>query len=205
MTLQKEELTTDISELLTLGSGSSARRKLLVSVGLTPAQIVVPEIDERCRKMELPLDYVKRIALEKCNSIKIDPNKLLITADTIVTIGRKILHKTTSKSVAKANLLLLTGRRHSVYTAYCVKKGSLLKKNVVKTTLKMKRLDEKLIDDYLLTDQWINRAGSYGIQGRAISFFPFISGCFSNIIGLPLPMLVNTLDSMDLSIKKNVL
>ena len=145
------------------------------------------------------------MALDKCNSINICDGSYLITADTIVTAGRKIFHKTNKREVARENLLALSGRRHTVYTAFCVKKGSLVKENVVKTILKMKRLSTGDIDSYLATKQWVNKAGSYSIQGEAIAFFPYISGCFSNVIGLPLPKLLNILKSMRFSPRKNVL
>ena len=66
----------------------------------------------------------------------------------------------------------------------------------VKTTLKMRFLTKEDIDSYLSTDEWIGRAGAYSIQGRAICFFPFISGCFTNVIGLPLPKLINVLTAI---------
>lgn len=145
---------------------------------------------------ELPIDYVKRMALNKSYSIKQEPKRVIITADTIVSIGRRILHKTSIREQAKANLLLLKNRRHSVYTSFCVKSEYLFKQELVKTTLKMKNLSKTEIENYLNSSEWINKAGSYSIQGAAISFFPFISGCYSNVIGLPLPKLLSTLNSI---------
>ena len=185
-----------------MGSSSDARRKLLLSVGLNPLTVVSPKIDESSFPNELPVDYVKRMALGKCRAIKLQKDHCLITADTIVSVGRRILHKTNDKVIAKQSLLLLNGRRHNVYTSFCIKKGPLIKQEVVKTKLKMKKLSEFEIDRYISTNEWINKAGSYSIQGVAIVFFPFISGCFSNVVGLPLPKLFNTLNSLNLSIKK---
>ena len=160
--------------------------------------MVSPEIDETSFLKELPTDYVKRIALEKCLSIRVEKTQSLITADTVVAVGRRIMHKTNKMSIAKENLSILAGRRHDVYTSFCVKKGPTIKQELVKTSLKMKKLSDRDIENYLHTKQWINKAGSYSIQGRAIVFFPFISGCFSNVIGLPLPKLINTLTSLNL-------
>ena len=69
MILQKEELTTDISKMLILGSGSSARKELLNSVGIVPDKIEIPDVDESLKANENPRQYVKRMAIEKADSI----------------------------------------------------------------------------------------------------------------------------------------
>ena len=182
--------------MLVLGSGSEARKELLCSVGIIPDKILVPEIDEYKPKKELPLNYVKRMAKEKSMAIDLKSNSYLITADTIVTLGREVLNKTDDRAVAKEHLNRLSGRRHHVYTSFCVRHQELFRSKTVKTQLKMKNLSSQEIDKYILSGEWAGRAGSYSIQGTAISFFPFISGCFSNVIGLPLPKLINVLKAM---------
>ena len=132
-----------------------------------------------------------------------DSSDYLITADTVVAAGRKILHKTNKYEVAKQNLMTLSGRRHIVLTSFCVKNRLSIKQQVVKTILKMKKLNDTQIDEYLLTNEWCCKAGSYSIQGKATSFFPFISGCFSNVVGLPLPKLLNVLSSMNFFFDNN--
>ncbi len=196
MTLRKEELTTGINKVLILGSGSLARKELLVSVGLSPFKIEIPGIDESFESNESPRNYVKRIAKEKANSINIDPRYFLVTADTIVTVGRRVLHKTTDEVTALRHLRSLSGRRHSVFTAFCIKHNGLVSLNLVKTSLKMRLLTEKEISTYIATREWIGCAGAYSIQGRAKGFFPFISGCFSNIIGLPIPKMMAVLTGL---------
>lgn len=193
MISRREELTTDISKLLILGSGSIARKNLLSSIGLIPDKVEMPGVDESINPNEKPKNYVKRIAINKANAIISDKQSYLITADTIVTLGRRILTKTSDKKRAKEYLRLLSGRRHSVFTAFCVKHNGLISSKVVKTVLKMKLLTEDEISAYITSNEWIGCAGAYGIQGRAKSFFPFISGCYSNVIGLPLPSLMNVL------------
>ena len=193
MTLQKEESTTDISKMLILGSGSSARKELLNSVGIVPDKVKVPEVDESPRAYENPRHYVKRIAIEKANSIVSEKQSYLITADTIVTVGKRLLIKPSGEERAKEYLNLLSGRRHSVYTAFCVKHRGSINFKLVRTVLKMRLLTEEEITAYIACGEWIGCAGAYSIQGRAKSFFPFISGCYSNVVGLPLPSLIGVL------------
>ena len=190
MISQKEELTTDTSRMLILGSGSSARKELLNSVGLVPDRVEHPNVDESLKANETPRHYVKRIAIEKANSITIEQQSYLITADTIVTVGRRLLTKTSNQKRALEYLNILSGRRHCVYTAFCVKHRGLINLKLVRTVLKMRLLTEKEIMAYISSGEWVDCAGGYSIQGRAKCFFPFLSGCYSNVVGLPLPCLI---------------
>ena len=123
----KDELTTDTSNLLILGSGSSARRELLASIGLVPDIIEKPEIDESLKPNESPVSYVKRMAEEKANAILLKKQPYLITADTIVVAGSRVLSKTSDEKVAYRYLSMLSGRRHTVFTAFCVKHNGLIR------------------------------------------------------------------------------
>jgi len=196
MILQKEELTTDISKKLILGSGSSARKELLNSVGLVPDRVESPNVDESPKANESPRHYVKRIAASKANSIFSEKLSYLITADTIVTVGKRLLMKTSDETRAEEYLKLLSGRRHSVYTAFCVKHRGLIHLKLVRTVLKMRLLTEKEIMAYIASGEWVGCAGGYSIQGRAKCFFPFLSGCYSNVVGLPLPSLIGVLSAL---------
>ena len=190
MISQKEELTTVTNNLLILGSGSAARRELLVSIGIVPDIIEKPEIDESLKPNESPVSYVKRMAEEKANAILLKKQPYLLTADTIVVAGSRVLSKTSDEKVAHSYLRMLSGRRHTVYTAFCVKHNGILSSKLVKTSLKMRLLSAKEINDYIACGEWVGSAGAYRIQGRAKTFIPFISGCFSNVVGLPIPKLV---------------
>ena len=130
MTSQKEELTTDTSKLLVLGSGSFARKELLKSVGLIPDKVEIPNIDEQPKLNESPRHYVKRIASLKAHAITSAKGSYLITADTTVTVGRRLLMKTFDEMEAERHLRLLSGRRHSVFTAFCVKHRAFLARGV---------------------------------------------------------------------------
>ena len=193
MTSQKEELTTGINKQIILGSGSLARKELLDSIGLSPFKVVIPDVDERPQLNEDPRIYVRRIAKDKADSIYCNSKSFLLTADTIVTVGRRIFLKTFDDAKALEYLRTLSGRRHSVFTAFCVKHNGIVRLNLVKTSLRMRLLTEKEIKKYIASKEWVGCAGAYSIQGRAKSFFPYISGCFSNVIGLPIPKLINVL------------
>ena len=181
-----------------LGSSSPRRLELLKQINFYPNEIFKPEINEDPQKKELPILYVKRMAREKMDVVKKKfPNDLILTADTIVYVGRRIIDKTNEKSKAIKFLELLSGRRHRVSTAfnlYCKDKIDSLR--VVTSVVKIKRLTENEIKSYIETDEWKGKAGAYGIQGSAEKFIQFISGSYTNIVGLPLNQVYGSLNSI---------
>ena len=181
-----------------LGSSSPRRLELLKQINYHPNEIFKPEINEDPQKKELPISYVKRMAREKMDVVKKKfPNDLILTADTIVYVGRRIIDKTNEKSKAIKFLELLSGRRHRVSTAfnlYCKDKIDSLR--VVTSVVKMKRLTDNEIKSYIESNEWKGKAGAYGIQGYAEKFIQFISGSYSNIVGLPLNQVYGSLNSI---------
>ena len=181
-----------------LGSSSPRRLELLNQINFYPNEIFEPEINEDPQKKELPILYVKRMAREKMDVVKKKfPNDLILTADTIVYVGRRIIDKTNEQSKAIKFLELLSGRRHRVSTAfnlYCKDRIDSLR--VVTSIVKMKRLTENEIKSYIETNEWIGKAGAYGIQGSAEKFIQFISGSYTNIVGLPLNQVYGSLNSI---------
>ena len=181
-----------------LGSSSPRRLELLKQINFYPNEIFKPEINEDPQKKELPILYVKRMAKEKMDVVKKKfPNDLILTADTIVYVGRRIIDKTNEQSKAIKFLELLSGRRHRVSTAfnlYCKDKINSLR--VVTSVVKMKRLTDNEIKSYIETNEWKGKAGAYGIQGSAEKFIQFISGSYTNIVGLPLNQVYGSLNSI---------
>ncbi len=181
-----------------LGSSSPRRLELLKQINFYPNEIFKPEINEEPQKKELPILYVKRMAKEKMDVLKKKfPNDLILTADTIVYVGRRIIDKTNEQSKAIKFLELLSGRRHRVSTAfnlYCKDKIDSLR--VVTSVVKMKRLTDKEIKSYIESNEWKGKAGAYGIQGSAEKFIQFISGSYTNIVGLPLNQVYGSLNSI---------
>ena len=172
---------------LILGSASPRRRDLLAGIGVAPDQIRGADIDEDPRPGELPRPYVERIAREKCTAIQAGAGTaLVLTADTTVSAGRRILGKPADEAEAASFLRLLSGRRHRVTTAVCLALGERLWQRRVETQVRIKRLSEAEVAAYLASGEWQGKAGGYAIQGRAGAFVPQITGSYSNVVGLPL-------------------
>lgn len=173
---------------LLLASASPQRLKLLKQAGITPNLVVPAEIDETPLPKELPVPYVQRIANAKAKKAAAE-NKdfLVLAADTIVTVGRRILPKAETKEQAFTCLELLSGRRHKVLTAISAISPTGEQKNrLVTSIVRFKRLSSQEITTYLATQEWQGKAGGYAIQGQAATLITFISGSYSGIVGLPL-------------------
>ena len=177
-----------INKHFILGSGSKRRSDLLKQIGVNLDLVLSPEINEIIKPKELPINYVKRMAIEK-NIIFQDQHKqsIILTADTIVSLGRRVLPKAINKEIAESCLKQLSGRRHKVYTSFAISTpNNILRTKTVQSIVKFKRLDAKEILYYLDSNEWEGKAGGYAIQGVAASFINFISGSYSNVVGLPL-------------------
>jgi len=169
-----------------LGSGSPRRRDLLAQIGVIPDAIRPPEIDETPRKAELPRPYCARMAREKAWATEADEDDIVLTADTTVAMGRRILGKPESAGEAAQFLYALSGRRHRVITAVAVRRGARLWQREVLSAVKLKHLSDEEVNAYLASGEWQGKAGGYGIQGLAGAFVPWIAGSFTGIVGLPL-------------------
>ena len=111
----------NLNNQFVLGSASPRRLDLLNQIGINPDLVDAPNIDETNLKKELPLNYVKRMAIEK--SLILQPkykNSIIITADTVVALGRRILPKTTDVKMAEDCLRMISGRRHKVLTSFAL-------------------------------------------------------------------------------------
>ena len=180
-----------------LGSSSPRRKELLESIGIIPDLIISPDIDESNLKDELPTACAKRLAKNKAVKIKNDyPDSLILTADSIAFCGRRIIDKTDNVEVARDYLELLSGRRHKVVTSVYVAHNNKSISRTVKTTINFKNLNKHEIEWYLESEEWINVAGAYKIQGKAAGFIKSINGSYSNVVGLPLYEVKNMLFSV---------
>ena len=173
---------------LILASASPRRRELLAQVGITPDQIIPAEIDETPHKDELPLPYVQRLAAEKAAAIAAQfPDAVVLAADTIVAVGRRILGKPVDAADAARMWKLMSGRRHQVCTAVALAApNTKVRTRLVETTVQFKRLTAQEVSAYIATGEWEGKAGAYAIQGRAEIFIKAIHGSYSNVVGLPL-------------------
>jgi septum formation protein len=172
---------------LILASTSPRRLELLARVGVTPARIAAPEIDESPLKGELPRDYVGRLARNKALAVPRGDDEVVLAGDTTVAVGRRILEKPVDEADLRRMLGLLSGRRHHVYSGICVVgRDGKARVRVVDTIVAFKQLMADEIDAYVATGEGMGKAGGYAIQGRAEAFVRFLSGSHSNVVGLPL-------------------
>jgi len=173
---------------LVLASGSARRRDLLRQVGIEPALIDPPHIDERHGPRELPLSYARRMAQAKLAAIAPKHRgSWVLAADTVVACGRRILPKAETEAEARACLALLSGRRHRVLGGIAVAApDGRTAERVVTTVVAFKRLTPREIDSYIATGDWQGKAGGYAIQGHAAAFIPWINGSYGNVVGLSL-------------------
>ncbi|WOI56842.1 Maf family protein [Palleronia sp. LCG004] len=184
---------------LILGSGSPRRLELLAQIGFVPDEVRVPDIDETPAGDETPRPYVTRMAREKSNAIEITDGEVLLTADTSVAAGRRILGKPADEAEAREFLGLLSGRRHRVHSSIAVRTTERTWIRDVESRVRMKRLSREEIDGYIATGDWRGKAGGYAIQGPAAAFVPWIEGSFSAIMGLPLHETAQLLQAAGLS------
>jgi nucleoside triphosphate pyrophosphatase len=177
---------------LILASASPRRKQLLAQIGVTPEAILPADIDESVRAKEVPRVYAERMASEKAEAIaqtctKRHKGALVLGADTVVAVGRRILPKTETEQEARECLALLSGRAHRVLTAIALIDGEGRKTaRCSETRVKVKRLSDSEIEAYIKSDEWRGKAGGYGIQGLFSAHVIAIHGSYSGIVGLPL-------------------
>ncbi|TJZ78195.1 Maf family protein [Paracoccus hibiscisoli] len=171
---------------LILGSASPRRLELLAQIGIVPDALRPADIDETPRKAEPPRDYVRRMASEKAAALDLAPDEALLTADTTVAVGRRILGKPADRAEAASFMRLMSGRRHVVLTAIALRHGPRTALRLVETRVRMRSIDDAALERYLDAGDWQGKAGGYAIQGAAAAFIPWLQGSFSAVVGLPL-------------------
>ncbi|MBT0724672.1 septum formation inhibitor Maf [Rosenbergiella sp. S61] len=170
-----------------LASASPRRAELLTQLGV-PFTRLITEVIEQRRVDELPLEYVTRLSQDKALAgVKIAPdNKPVLGADTIVVIGDQVLEKPLSPSHAFDILTQLSGRSHRVITAVTLADRHTIKTLSVQTTVTFCSLTPERINQYIETQEPMDKAGAYGIQGMGGNFVREIQGSYSAVVGLPL-------------------
>lgn len=179
---------------LILASASPRRLALLNQIGVDPEHLMPANVDETPQKGELPRRLAMRLALAKARAARekamaagIGANALVLAADTVVAVGRRILPKAETMEEASQCLRLLSGRSHRVYTGVCLLSAKdNLRQRLVETRLRFKRLSNKEMEAYLASAEWRDKAGGYAIQGIAGSFVVKLVGSYSAVVGLPL-------------------
>jgi septum formation protein len=180
---------------LALASASPRRLALLQQIGLRPDHIAPSEIDETPLKGERPRQLAKRLALAKGEAARKRigatthdrPGCFVLSADTVVAVGRRILPKAEEEGEARDCLELLSGRSHDVLTGVTVSApDGRTASRLVEARVTFKRLSHAEIEGYLRCGEWKGKAGGYAVQGLAGVFVTHIVGSYSAIVGLPL-------------------
>ncbi|PYD69623.1 septum formation protein Maf [Komagataeibacter swingsii] len=193
MTADTAPSGADTGAQLVLASASPRRLALLRQIGLVPDQVHPADIDETPRRDELPRPHAQRLAAEKADYVAgaLDIPALVIAADTVVALGRRILPKAEDADTARRCLNLLSGRRHTVFTAVALRPTAAWRdgragNRLVASTVTFSRLTPLQIDALIEAGDWNGKAGGYAIQGHAAAFVRFLSGSYTGIVGLPL-------------------
>ena len=179
---------------LVLASGSPRRLTLLAQIGVVPEHVLPADIDERPKRGEVPRALATRLALEKAKvAADVAAHKLegrpavILAADTVVSVGRRILPKCELTDEAEACLRLLSGRAHRVHTGLClITATGAVRQKLVESRLRFKRLSRDELAAYLASGEWRGKAGGYAIQGYAGALVQRLIGSYSNVVGLPL-------------------
>ncbi len=170
-----------------LASKSPRRQELLKLLGVD-FTIHTADIDETMDPDLPPEREVARVGAEKAKAVAAScgADDIIIAADTIVVVDGQILGKPKSEADAVRMLNLLSGRRHEVMTGLTVLHGGSIQSRVVRTGIEFRTLSDREIDAYVATGEPMDKAGAYGIQGRASIFVRHLDGDYFCVMGLPL-------------------
>ena len=179
---------------LVLASSSPRRIELLALIGIVPDRIDPADIDETPLKDETPSRLADRLARAKAQAVAVRaPEAVVLAADTVVAVGRRLLEKPADEAEAARFLKLLSGRNHRVFTGVAVARGDRVVGRVVDTRVSFKVLSPAEIAAYVAGGDWRGKAGGYAIQGPAGAFVHRIVGSYPAVMGLPLFETVNLL------------
>lgn len=190
-----------MSELI-LASASPRRKELLTQIGLQ-FEIVVSEAEEVIEKGNTAENAVKKLAYDKANWVaKKYPSKVVLGADTVVVSGSQIMGKPQNDWEAYKMLRALSGTKHKVLTGVaviCKEKGKVIVDHSI-TDVFFKKLSEEEIHGYIATGEPFDKAGGYGIQGIGSCLVEKIHGCYFNVVGLPIHLVVEILKEFGIKV-----
>jgi nucleoside triphosphate pyrophosphatase len=177
-----------VSAKLILASASPRRLDLLRQAGIEPDLVVPADIDETPLKAETPDKHALRLAIGKAQAVAPQhPGAFILAADTVVGCGRRILPKAEDEVTAARCLELISGRRHRVLGGIAlIAPDGRIGTRLVESAVIFKRLSKAETASYLASGEWHGKAGGYAIQGRAAAYIRFMSGSYSNVVGLSL-------------------
>jgi septum formation protein len=176
-------LEATVSALI-LASASPRRKEMLERIGV-PLEVRPADVDETWHPGEAPATYVARVAAAKLAAIAA-PERWVLAADTTVTIDGLVLGKAADGDEARAMLRRLSGRCHDVMTAFALRGPGGEAAQVVTTEVEMVAISEDLLEQYVASQEWRDKAGAYAIQGIASALVVAVRGSVTNVVGLPL-------------------
>lgn len=183
---------------LVLASASPRRRKLLQLLA-RDFEVAVSDVDEQSDITE-PAELVCELARRKARDIfAARPEDVVIGADTVVYIGNEILGKPRDMADARRMMELLAGNTHQVYTGVCVAYAGGEECDFCCTDVTFDAILPEEMDVYLATNDVLDKAGAYAIQGGAAKFISRVDGCFFNVVGLPVNMLYELMKRSDVT------
>ena len=175
-----------------LASQSPRRKQLLEQIGITKFDILVPQAEEDYDPSLPPEEIVSSICRKKAEAARAlagDPSALIIAADTMVFLDGLRLGKPQDQVDAFTMLSALSGRTHAVCTGVAVARGARLEVRSERTEVTFRPMAEGEIWSYIRTGDPMDKAGAYGVQGKAALFVSGIRGDYFNVMGLPLHLL----------------
>lgn len=185
--------------MLVLASNSPRRRQLMALGGWT-FTLIPAAVDERPLPGEPPREYVLRLAEDKARTVagRAPQDALVIAADTAVVDGADILGKPDDAQQAETMLRRLRGRSHQVYTALAVLRltDGVLLSDLCQTEVPMRHYSDEEMAIYIASGDPFDKAGAYAIQHEGFRPVEYLSGCFANVMGLPLCHLTRTLKKL---------
>jgi septum formation protein len=186
--------------VLVLASNSPRRRQLLALAGWT-FSVSAADVDEsQLPQGESPTDYVLRLAETKAHTIKADADQIVLAADTAVVDGMDILGKPKDNAEAITMLKRLRGHTHQVYTGVALLRLSdgLLLKDLCVTDVPMRDYSDEEILAYVQTGDPLDKAGAYAIQHPGFRPVADMSGCYANVMGLPMCHVIRMMRKMNI-------
>ena len=176
-----------------LASRSPRRAELLTAAGI-PFDVLAVDVDETPREGETPREYVERLAIEKAQAVfALRPGATVLGADTTVVVDGRVLGKPADAAEAAAMLMSIGGRDHEVLTGVALVGPAGVRTGVETTRVWIAELGPAEIEWYVQSGEPMDKAGAYGIQGLASRFVTKIEGSYTNVVGLPIPLVLQLL------------
>lgn len=185
-----------------LASASPRRSELLQMLGVRDFLICPAKGEEKAEEGKSPVDIVCSLSAAKAEEVRANfgEDDIVIAADTIVWCADRVFGKPKSEDEAKRMLKELSGKSHEVYTGITLIKGEKIVSEAECTKVHFRQLEDEEIEAYVKSGEPMDKAGAYGIQGKASLFAECIEGDFFNVMGLPLCKLGKMLKTIGVSL-----